>query len=317
MNAMINCEDRSFLSSNGRTQIHLKIWLPDTEPMATMQIAHGVAGHCDRFDGMASFLAERGITVLANDHLGHGKSITDPSERGFFDENDGWMKVVEDMHTVYALTCGRFPSVPHFLLGHSMGSFLARTYLFTWPNDFDGVLLAGTGHQRRAVLRIGRLLAGGLAAVSPKGRSKVLYRSVSASYNRCFRPARTAYDWLTRDEAAVDEFLRDPTCGFACTNRLYADMMQGLLMITDRKNMEKMDKEKPVLFYSGTMDPVGENGAGVRRAFEAFRSCGMRDVELKLYEGGRHEMHNELNRQEVFDDILAWTEEKIRKTQGG
>lgn len=314
---MINCGDTWFPSCDGRTQIRLRIWLPEGEPKGTVQIAHGIAGHCGRFDGLARALAEGGLAVLANDHLGHGKSIADPSDLGFFAEHDGWMMVLKDMRTVYEMTCARFPEIPHFLLGHSMGSFLARTYLFTWPEDFDGVLLGGTAHQRRGVLITGCLLSGALAAVSPRGRGRILNRLVSGSYNRAFRPARTDYDWLTRDEASVDAFLLDPMCGFVCTNRLYADMMQGLVMITSRKNLEKMEKTKPVLFYSGTMDPVGGNGAGVERAFRAFRRAGMTDVEMKLYEGGRHEMHNELNRQEVFGDLLAWINDKIRKPQGG
>ena len=314
---MINCEDRSFLSCNGRTRIRLRVWLPEAEPVGTLQIAHGIAGHCERFENMARFFAESGLAVAANDHLGHGKSVACPSDLGFFDKKDGWMKALEDMHTVHRMTCERFPSVPHFLLGHSMGSFLARTYLFTWPEDFDGVILGGTAHQRRPLLFAGRLLTAVPAAVSPRGPGRIQNRLATESFNRAFRPSRTDYDWLTRDEAAVDEFLRDPMCGFVCTNRLYADMMQGLLMITDRRNMEKMDRSKPVLFFSGTMDPVGANGTAVRRAAGAFRACGMRNVEMKLYEGGRHEMHNELNSQEVFCDLLAWINDISRKTQGG
>ena len=314
---MTDCEDRSFLSSNGRTRIRLRVWLPEGQPVGTLQIAHGLAEHCERYDGLARFLADNGLAVFANDHLGHGKSVADPSEKGFFDADDGWMKVVKDMHTVYGLMCEQFPSLPHFLLGHSMGSFLARTYLFTWPEEFDGVLLCGTGHLKRPVILTGRALAGTLAAASPKARGKVLNQTFFGNSNRCFQPARTDYDWLTRDETVVDAYLQDPMCGFVCTNRLYADMMRGLMLVTDPKNMEKMDKDKPVLFFSGSMDPVGENGEGVRRAFEAFLACGMRNVEMKLYEGGRHELFNELNRREVCDDVLAWINDKIRKKQGG
>ena len=166
---MIKCEDKSFLSSNGRTQIRLRVWLPEGEPAGTLQIAHGISSHCERYDSLARYLAEEGrLAVFANDHLGHGKSIADPSEKGFFDETDGWMKTVEDMHTVYGLTGQNFPAVPHFLLGHSMGSFLARTYLFTWPKDFDGVLLGGTGHLSRHTLLAGRALMETFAAAAPK-----------------------------------------------------------------------------------------------------------------------------------------------------
>ena len=311
MNAMINCLDTWFPSCDGRTKIRLRIWTPEKDPKGTIQIAHGLAGHCERFDGLARALAEGGLAVLANDHLGHGKSVNAPSDLGYFAGRDGWMKVLRDMRTVYEQTCDRFPGLPRFLLGHSMGSFLVRTYMFTWPKDFDGVVLAGTAHQRRALLLAGRVLSEALAAASPRGRGAFLNGIVSANYNRAFRPARTGYDWLTRDEASVDGFLRDPLCGFVCTNRLYADMMQGLLMITSRKNMKRMEKDLPVLFYSGTMDPVGENGVGVMRAARAFRKAGMTDVTVRLYEGGRHEMHNEINRQEVFEDLLSWISDKI------
>ena len=314
---MVDRVDKSFISSNGRTQIRLRIWTPEGDPAATVQIAHGIAEHCERYEGLACFLAEHGIAVFANDHLGHGKSIADPSEKGFFDENDGWMKVVQDMNTVHGLVCEQFPAVPHFLLGHSMGSFLARTYLFTYPRDHDGVILCGTGHLIKPAVRGGKAVASAFAAVSPKGHSRVVDQIAFGSYNKCFEPARTDYDWLTRDPAAVDAYMQDPMCGGASTNRLFADMMHGIGMITDPRNLAKMKKDTPVLFLSGAMDPVGENGAAVRRAFRAFQKAGMTNVEMKLYENCRHELFNELNKEEMYEDVYNWIE-KIRsmKTEG-
>lgn len=300
-----------FLSSNGRTDIRARHWMPEGAPKATVQIAHGIAEHCERYEDFCGWLCKNGFAVYINDHLGHGKSVHDESELGFFDYKDGWMKVVRDMHTIFEMSCAEYPGIPHIIFGHSMGSFLTRTYLFTYPNDFDGAIICGTAHIPRSVIRLGHALASSLAAASPKKHSAFLENTAFGTYNQYFEPARTDYDWLTRDCDAVDKYIADPLCGFTATARLYADMMTGLLKITDKKNIDKVNKDLPVFFISGSMDPVGENGKGVKRAYAYFRAAGVKDVELKLYPGARHELLNEINKAEVYDDVVKWIKKKI------
>lgn len=308
---MSNFNEISYKSANGRTNIYGRVWRPEAKVKATVQIAHGIAEHCERYDGFCTFLRDNGFAVYINDHLGHGRSVFDETELGFFDYKDGWMKTVADMRALFTMSVHDFPNVPHFIFGHSMGSFLTRTYLSVHPGDFDGAVICGTAHMQRALIKSGKALASSLAAVSPKKRSKFLENIAFGSYNKCFEPARTPYDWLTRDEKIVDRYIEDPLCGFLCTTRLFADLMTGLDFITDKRNIEKINKDIPVLFIAGDMDPVGENGKGVKRAYAYFNAAGIKDVSLKLYPEDRHEILNEFNKDEVYSDVLSWINEKV------
>lgn len=308
---MAEVSEFSFLSSNGHTKVYGYTYFPEEAARGTVQIAHGIAEHCERYDAFARFLCANGFAVFIYDHIGHGRSVDGPEELGWFAEADGWSKAVEDMHTVFKMTCSSFPGVPHALFGHSMGSFLTRTYLHVYPDDFSAAVICGTAHMAKPVVLAGKALASVLAAFGPKKRSKFLNGVAFGSYNKAFQPQRTEYDWLTRDEAVVDAYMADPLCGYVATSRLYADMMGGLLDISDPENISKMNKAMPVFFIAGTMDPVGENGEGVRRAFEAFQKAGMQKAELKLYPECRHELLNELNRDEVYHDVLSWLNKNI------
>ena len=309
---MSNLKEFYFLSASEKNNIRTRCYTPDDGAVkATVQIAHGIAEHCERYDAFCNFLADNGFAVYINDHLGHGKSVTGEGIKGYFAPKDGWMKVVSDMHTIYGISEEEYPDVKHFLFGHSMGSFLARTYLFTYPQDFSGAVICGTSHMSRTVIAAGKTMASVSAAINPTKVDKALEGVAFGSYNNSFKPIRTKYDWLTRVESVVDAYIADPMCGFTCTSRLYADMMSGLMMITDTKNIAKMDKDTPVFFISGSMDPVGENGEGVKRAYAFFLTSGMKDVQMKLYDGARHELLNETNKEDVMHDVLNWLIEKI------
>ncbi len=198
------------------------------------------------------------------------------------------------------------------LLGHSMGSFLTRTYLIRWPGTVDGAVLSGTGQEKAPLVAFGRLLAGGLAALKgPDYVSPLIYELSLGAYNKKFQPARTRADWLSRDRDMVDANLNDPLCAFQPTVSMFRDMMEGLQFIASKKNLSKMDVDTPIYFLSGDQDPVGSMGKGVRKVEAMFRSAGCRDVTVKLYAGGRHEMFNELNRQEVMEDLLVWLEQRF------
>lgn len=298
-------------ASRGHT-IRAVEWRPDGEVKAIVQIAHGVAEYIDRYEDFAAFLCQNGIAVFGNDHLGHGRSVSDESELGWFDENNGWNLVVGDMKRLYDIIRGKHPGKPVFLFGHSMGSFLARTYISVHPEDYDGVILSGTGQQQALVCRAGGFLAAKeVRSHGSKYRSEKLQKLAFGSYlNRIENPA-TANDWLSRDPELVARYTDDPLCGYTATAGLMRDMMQGLLFIQKKENLVKMRKFLPVFFLSGAEDPVGAWSKGVEQAAASFKKAGMRDVKVKLYPGGRHEMLNETNKEEVYDDILAWLQEKI------
>ena len=304
-------QDDSFLSCNGKTNIHVRRCFPDGEIQGVVQIAHGIAEHVERYDGFALFLAEHGYLVVANDHLGHGQSITNEDELGFLSETGGWDLAVGDMRKLFEQTSTAYPGLPYFLFGHSMGSFLARTYIINYQDGLSGAVICGTGQQASALIQSGRTI--GRAEMRRRGakyRSQLLNNIAFGSYNSGFPEKRTDYDWLTRDESIVDAYIADPLSGFVPTAGLFTDMMDGLAYISRRANMEQMKKDLPVLFISGDKDPVGENGKGVLKAYTYFLNAGMADVTLKMYHDCRHEILNELCKQQVMSDVLNWFEWK-------
>lgn len=304
--------DFTFLSSNGKTDIRARRCKPDGEVRGIVQLAHGIAEHIERYDDFARYLAENGFVVFGNDHLGHGKSINDESELGFFSETGGWEMAVEDMRKLHDIAAEEYPGLPYFLFGHSMGSFLARTYIIYFRTGLDGVILSGTGQQPKALVLGGKLM--GKMEMKKKGdkyKSEMLNNLAFGKYNDGFETTRTLSDWLSRDESVVDKYIEDPLCGYIPSAGLFHDMMCGIEFISKPRNLKRMKKDLPVYFMSGDADPVGENGKGVLRAYRSFLNAGMKDVAVKLYHEGRHEMLNELNKDEVYKDILNWIESEM------
>ena len=309
---MPSFQDFYFQSSTGRTSIHALKCVPDGKPRAVVQIAHVIAEHIDRYRPVMEFLADNGFVAAGNDHLGHGKSIRVPEEQGFFAEKDGWWRVVDDMDKLHDIMSKEYPELPYVLFGHSMGSFLTRTYLIKHPDKYDGVILSGTGHQSPALVLGGNVAASVMAKLNgAMGDGTKLDSLAFGSYLSKIENPRTKFDWLSRDAEQVDKYIADPLCGFVGKIGLYRDMMHGIKFITDKKNIAQMNKEKPVYFMSGDGDPVGDYGKGVERAYKAFCDAGLHDVFMRLYPGGRHEMLNETNKEQVYQDILNWLNEKI------
>ncbi len=309
---MINIEEFTFLSSDGQTRLHAMLWLPEGEIRGILQIAHGVAEHVARYDGFARYLCARGIAVAGHDHLGHGKTAENEQELCFFAEKDGWNDVVSDMDTLHKLTAAKYPGVPYFLFGHSMGSFLTRTYIIDHPEGLKGVVISGTGQNPGAVIAAGKLMAKlEMIDNGPMYHSPTLDKLAFGSYNKKYDHVRTKLDWLTRDEAVVDAYIADPLCGAMATAGMFHDMMGGLQYIWKTENLNKMDKSTPVYFMAGDGDPVGNYGEAVKKVYERFLKTGCKDVKLKLYKDGRHEMLNELNKDEVYADVLEWLNSKI------
>lgn len=309
---MPSFQDFYFQSSTGRTSIHALKCVPDGKPRAVVQIAHGIAEHIERYRPFMEFLANNGFVVAGNDHLGHGKSIRVPAEQGFFAEKDGWWRVVDDMDKLHDIMSKEYPELPYVLFGHSMGSFLTRTYLIKHPDKYDAVILSGTGHQSPALVLGGNAAASVMAKLNgAMGDGAKLDSLAFGTYLSKIENPRTKFDWLSRDAEQVDKYIADPLCGFVGKIGLYRDMMQGIKFITNEKNIAQMNKEKPVYFMSGDGDPVGDYGKGVERAYKAFCDAGLHDVFMRLYPDGRHEMLNETNKEQVYQDILNWLNEKI------
>ena len=302
----------TFPSADGKTAIHAVEWLPEGAPRAVLQIAHGVSEYVLRYEDFAGYLTERGFAVVGNDHLGHGLSVSDGAPRLYFGPKGSWNWVVEDMEQLRKLTHRQFPNLPYFLLGHSMGSFLTRTYLIRYPGTVDGAIIMGTGYMSAAST------AASLAVINAEclrnGESRPSAVATKASfgiYNRRFAPNRTSMDWLSLNPDNVDAYLKDPLCQGNASAGLFREKLSGIRFVCKEDNIRKMNHHTPILFISGAMDMVGDCSKGVERAAAAFQRAGMRDVTVKLYPELRHEVLKEDCREQVYDDIDRWLEGKL------
>lgn len=301
---------RSFwISGEDGRRLHCCAWEPEGEPVGIVQIIHGVAEYAARYAPLGEFLAAHGYLVVGEDHPGHGE--TAPADRlGCMD--GGWMGTVRGIHRLHETVRQAHPDTPYFMLGHSMGSFLLRTYLFTYHTDLSGALISGTGWQPAPVLTMGLALCREEAMrLGEFSHSPLLENMMFGAYNRKFAPNRTPHDWICSDEQVVDAYLADPLCGFPTSIQLCRELLRGLRMIQRRENLARMQKNLPVWFFAGQQDPVGNMGKGVDRAFRAFRDVGMERVDLTLYPAMRHEALNEKGKELVFEDVLSWLQNHL------
>jgi alpha-beta hydrolase superfamily lysophospholipase len=291
-------------------QIFTYRWTPQTSAVrGVVQIAHGMAEHAARYERFAEALTRAGYAVYANDHRGHGKTAGSLELVGYFADEDGWEKVVRDLHTLTSILKMEMPGKPVFLFGHSMGSFLARHYAMLYGSEISGLVLSGTGGDPGLLGKIGRLIAKMDAKLhGRKAKSDIMNKLSFGSFNNAFKPNRTEYDWLSRDNAEVDKYIHDPWCGAVFSAGFFCDMLGGIVLINRKENIARIPKNLPIYIFSGAKDPVGGNTRGVLQVYHALKSAGVQDVTLKFYAEGRHEMLNEINRQEVFADVLAWLE---------
>ena len=302
----------TFPSADGRTAVHAVEWLPEGEVRAVLQISHGVAEYILRYEPLAEYLTARGFAVVGHDHLGHGSSVAEGAARLYFGPRGSWNWVVDDIEHRRVLAKKRFPGVPYFLLGHSMGSFLARTYLIRYPGTVDGAILMGTGQMAPAIVAGGKAVAAAETRRLGEDRSSPLVMQLAfGAYNKKFAPNRTGFDWLSVNPANVDRYIADPLCGENPTIGLFREMLGGISFISKPENLKKMNLSTPILFISGAMDPVGDCGKGVRRAYRSFREAGVRDVSCKLYPQLRHEILNEECAETVYQDLCAWLNARI------
>ena len=308
---MIRTTHFHYPSARDGCSIHALEWAPEGPPRGIVHLVHGISEHIGRYDETARFLAEHGFLVCGEDHLGHGRTVTDGSY-GFFAPENGWTLAARDVRALRKLEGARHPNLPYFLLGHSMGSFLTRTYLILWPGTVSGAVLMGTGQEPAPLVALGkRISALECRRLGPRGVSPLVHTLSLGAYNRRFRPSRTPSDWLSREPAEVDAFLADPLCQSRPTVSLFRDMMGGLQLIARRDQLARMDPSVPVCFLSGQEDPVGGMGRGVEQVVRMFQDAGCRDLSLHLYPGARHELFHEQNRREVWADLLDWLEDRL------
>lgn len=307
-------EEFYYDSRDKRSRLHGVRYTPDDRESirCIVQIVHGMAEYVERYEEFAEFLTQRGCVVVGEDHMGHGKSVDREERYGFFCEQDPATVLVRDVHRLKKATAALYPNVPYVMLGHSMGSFITRNYMFRYGAGIDGAVIMGTGMQHRALLVLSRTLAaiqGILFGTEKKGR--LLDKLAFGSFNRRVKNPETPFDWLSRDRERVEQYINDPLCGFMFTINGFQTLFELISRLYHSENLERIPKKMPVFLLSGDEDPVGDYGKGVRKAYISLRAAGLDNIKIKMYEGGRHELLNETNRRDVMQDIYGWIEKKI------
>jgi alpha-beta hydrolase superfamily lysophospholipase len=301
---------KTIFTANDGKDIAYYTWIPKHEIIGVVQIVHGMAEHAMRYDHFASKLRTRGFAVYALDLRGHGQTAASADELGYFGSSDGWQRVVDDIFELTEIIKMEHPDMPLFLFGHSMGSFLVRTLICSKGEHYQAVILSGTAAHPGIAGHLGRLIA---RMSVRRGNGDLPNERLDTlsfgSYNKKFSPARTRFDWLSRDEKQVDDYIRDPYCGFVCTSKFFDDLLGGLMYANSKEPIASIPRKLPLLFAAGQDDPVGNMGKGVLKAASLYEKAGMEDVRIKLFPEDRHEILNELDRNEVENYFIGFYEE--------
>ena len=293
-------------SATGQGELYVRVWEPENQPKAVLQIVHGMAEHIERYDRFARYLNQNSILVVGADNASHGKSISKDGIRGYFGAEHGWNSLIQDIQSVHSIIKQSYCDLPCILFGHSMGSFLARSYAARHGDDLDGFIFCGTAGKNPA-LPVAKVLA--RSEIRKNGAStpsRLLDKLSFGAYNNAFKPNRTPFDWLSRDEAEVDKYVDDPACGFVFTAAGFRGLFDGLGEVSGPQWARRVPK-RPILLIAGDADPVGANGKGVKQVEAWLVQSGHR-VKCILYPGARHELLNETNREQVSDDVRLFIE---------
>ncbi|MCM3709862.1 alpha/beta hydrolase [Sporosarcina luteola] len=287
--------------------IHSVYAQPADRPIAHIHLLHGMAEHIGRYEEFVTYLTSEGFAVSGHDHRGHGKTADLNGKLGDFGETAGFDRVVEDTYEIISFYRNKFRAPRVILFGHSMGSFVARRYTQRFGRELDKLICSGTAGNPGVSRIVGKALA------SMKGKATkfdepdyFINKLVFGGFNKKVGTPKTSFDWLSRDNEKVEQYINDPLCGFVPTTRFFIDLFDGLAKINDLDCIRQVPSRLPILFLSGLDDPVSNNGKGVWQAARQFADVGIEDITVMLYEGGRHEMLNEVNREQVFNFVKDW-----------
>lgn len=295
-----------FLQMSDGHQIFVRLYEPKETAIGHFHILHGMAEHGGRYDAFADTLCELGYFVTIHDHRGHGKTAEMNGKQGYFSDNNGFHRVVQDVYEVIQYFQMEHKAYETILFGHSMGSFIARRFIQLYSQEIDKCILCGTG-ATTVLHSLGNTLAKTLSLIQGKTVESYLMNTLSfGSFNKQFSNVKTAFDWLCTNETEVHKYINDPFCGFVPTNQFFVDLTDGLLLINRRNEIANIRKDLPVLLISGSEDPVGNKGVGVYKVANQLKKGGLNNVVVYLFEGMRHEILKEKNKEHVFHVISRW-----------
>ena len=302
-----NVEEIRYLSSDGEHKIYAKIFSPLNKIKGIIQIFHGMNGYIEKYDDLADTLVKEGFVVCGNTCLGHRDSVNSKDELGFFGEFDGARYLINDARKLTQIVKKKFPDKKIFIFGHSMGSLIARNYIIKYSDELSGAIFSATaGPQMLADSGI-TFLNTIIAKKGYRYRSEKIYRILFKSANRQIKNAKSNFSWVSKN---AEEFVTSLMQTLFTVTGL-RDILILIKKCNSLRENRKVSKDLPIFFFSGTEDPLGEYGEGVKRAVKIYEKAGIKDISLKLYEGNRHECLREDNRDEVIDDMLKWIEKKV------
>lgn len=302
--------DELRLRADDGAEVHVYRWLPEGAPRGIVQIAHGLSEHGGRYARFGEHLTDAGWAVYSSDHRGHGRTAPTADALGHFADEDGWSRVIADLRMIARHARSEHTGLPFVLFGHSMGSFLSKSLVLRHPQDIDALILSGSNMGGSPLVRAGKQVAKlERLRKGRRGRSALLVALSFGTYNLPFE-RRTPHDWISRDREEVDRYASDSRCGAHPTTQLWLDLLSALDEL-GRAQWSRLPRELPIYVFAGDQDPVSEKGKGIRKLVAALRAAGLSKVTERLYPGGRHEMLNEINRDEVTADLLRWLDEHV------
>lgn len=293
------------ITANDNYQLQGYIWEVE-KPKAIVAIVHGMAEHSARYDRFAKTLNKSGYAVIAIDLRGHGKT-TKNDIKGYFAKKNGMKIVLHDISQLIKKAKLEYPDIPVILLGHSMGSIFARASMMDYGSEFNACILSGVTISQKGLRDVAPLMTKAFSIFGAKKPSKTLDSMSFGAFNNAFKPSRTEFDWLSRDEKEVDKYVDDKLCGFVCTPSLFYDVSKTILYSLKKKNIDKIPKNMKIFIISGEKDPCGSDGYDAKYIYDSYKNVGL-DVEYKLYKDARHELLNEINKDEVIKDIINYLE---------
>jgi alpha-beta hydrolase superfamily lysophospholipase len=308
----------TFVADDG-AKIFVYRWRPDLGVgRAVVHIAHGLAEHGGRYERLAESLTNSGYVVCANDHRGHGRTAATQDDIGHLGDQGGWGRIVSDLGAVCREEKESHRGIPLILIGHSMGSLLAQHAIYSYPDLFDAAAMSGANGIVSPIVRFGKVIAKfETLRLGKRGRSDLINQLTFETFNKAFKPNRTAFDWLSRDEAEVDKYIADPLCGFTASNQLWVDLIDATLVAARPENRARIRKDLPLYLFSGMEDQVNAEGRGCTALAESYRQIGLRNVSYKIYPRARHETLNEINRDEVTGHLIEWADAVVALLRNG